>query len=102
MKMLAGLDVGSKRTTLCVWMGVARSFGEVFRLAPGGCGKVTRVSRVAITQSHERSRGLRALWGNSHTRRTRWTWLTRRRHARLTPHKHTGVDKTGAGLSWRA
>ena len=39
MKVLAGLDVGSERTTVCVWMGVARSFGEVFRLAPGGCGK---------------------------------------------------------------
>jgi hypothetical protein len=39
MKMLAGLDVGLKRTAVCVWMGVARSFDEVFRLAPGGCGK---------------------------------------------------------------
>jgi hypothetical protein len=37
--MFAGLDGGFKCTAICVWMGVARSFGEVFRLAPEGCGK---------------------------------------------------------------
>jgi hypothetical protein len=34
MKVLAGLDVGSERTTVCVWMGVARSFGEVLDWHP--------------------------------------------------------------------
>jgi hypothetical protein len=43
---------------------------------------------VAIDQSHDLSRRLGDSTDNLHTRCTRWTWLTPRRHASLTPHTH--------------